>query len=345
MINGFPRILIIRFSAIGDVVRVLPALNALRHSFPHGQIDWAVEQKSKDILLDHPALDQIHVFKRPAEVKKAVLAFLQFCKTLRDSRYDIVLDFHGIFKSGIAAGFTRAKDRFAFAPPRGKELGYLFSNHKVRLPSMLLNRVEENMLLCEAANARPGAVEYSIPLSEEVEEAIDAYVQEQFQSAKRIVALHAPVDRPSKQWPIDRYAALADMLLSDGRFEVLLTWGPGQRACVEKLASKCKRNPHIAPETPGLKEYACMIRHCALYVGGDTGPMHIAAAMDVPVVAIFGGTSPQKHQPYNKISHILYAGPKELDRNLTERQAKAYLDAITADQVYDACIDLLKKPR
>lgn len=343
MLNGFPRILIIRFSAIGDVVRTLPALHALRDAFPHAQIDWAIEKKSRDVVIDHPALDQVHVFERPEGLKNGVRAFLQFCRTLRANHYDVALDFHGIFKSGLASKATRARERYAFAPPRGRELSYLFANHRVHLPSPMLNRVEENLLLSEAAGAVPSATEIIISLPEESEEAIDAYIQHEFQSAKRIIAIHAPVDRPEKQWPIARYAELADMLLSDGRFEVLLTWGPGQRACVEEICNKSRRNPHIAPETPCIKDYACLMRHCALFVGGDTGPMHIASAMDVPVVAIFGGTSPEKHQPYNKPCRVLYAGPTNLRHNLEADEAAKYLDAITSEQVYDACIDLLKR--
>lgn len=342
MLNGFPRILIIRFSAIGDVVRTLPALHALRDAFPHAQIDWAIEDKSQGIISGHPALDQIHIFERPEGLANGVRVFRQFCRMLRNARYDMVIDFHGIFKSGYASWASGAKERYAFAPPRGREMSHLFANRRVSLPSPLLNRVEENLALCEAAGAPSSSVDVMIAIPEEVEDTIDDYVQNEFQSAKRIVAVHAPVDRPEKQWPVARYAELVDMLLSDGRFEVLLTWGPGQRECVEDLCVKSRRNPHIAPETPTLKHYACLARHCALFVGGDTGPMHIASAMDVPVVAIFGGTSPEKHQPYRKPCRVLFAGPPGLLHNLDTKEAAAYLNAISTEDVYDACIDLLK---
>lgn len=342
MLNGFPRILIIRFSAIGDVVRTLPALHALRDAFPHAQIDWAIEKKALDIVAGHPALDQVHVFERPEGLLNGIREFRQFCRTLRDNRYDVTIDFHGIFKSGWASRATRAKDRYAFAPPRAKEYSQVFANHRVRLSSPLLNRVEENLALCEAAGAPGSSVDVMIAIPEEVEDTIDGYVQSEFQSAKRIVAVHAPVDRPEKQWPLSRYAELVDMLQSDGRFEVVLTWGPGQREDVEAICLKSRRNPHIAPETPSLKHYACLMRHCALFVGGDTGPMHIASAMDVPVVAIFGGTSPEKHQPYRKPCRVLYAGPAGLERNLEQAEAQGYLKAVATEDVYDACVNLLK---
>ncbi len=342
MLNGLPRILIIRFSAIGDVVRTLPALHALRDSFPHAQIDWAVEKKSEDIVSEHPALDQIHVFERPEGVWNGIKSFIRFCLLLRANHYDIVLDFHGIFKSGLASWFTRARKRFAFAAPRGQEFSPLFATTQVHLPSTTLNRVEENLLLCEATGAKSGTADVVIALPEEMEDAVEEFFQDEFQGAKRIVAIHAPVDRPEKQWPIAYFAELVDMLLCDGRFEVMLTWGPGQRACVEEICAKSRRNPHIAPETPCLKHYACLVARCALFVGGDTGPMHIAAAMDVPVVAIFGGTSPEKHGPYLKPCRILYAGPPNIPHNLDAKEASAYLAAIKPEAVYDACIGLLK---
>ncbi|HOH28351.1 MAG TPA: glycosyltransferase family 9 protein [Candidatus Hydrogenedentes bacterium] len=343
MLNGYPRILIIRFSAIGDVVRTLPGLHDLRAHYPHAQIDWAIEDKSQDIISENPALDQILVFNRPEGLWNGIKAFTRFCRRLRANRYDIVVDFHGIFKSGVASRATGARERYGFSRPRGRELSPLLANRRVSLPSTHLNRIEENLRLCSATGASGKTLDVIIALPEELEEDIDRYIQREFQGAKRIVAVHAPVDRAEKQWPIPYYAELVDLLLCDGRFEVLLTWGPGQRACVEQLCARSRRNPHIAPETPSLKHYACLVRQCALFVGGDTGPMHIASAMDVPVVAIFGGTSPEKHGPYRNPCRVLYAGPPNLSHNLKPAEAAPFLTAIKPEEVYDAAIRLLKQ--
>ncbi len=344
MLNGVPRILIIRFSAIGDVVRVLPALHALREAYPHAQIDWAVEPKSLDIVSDHPALDQVHVFERPEGFWQGARVFREFCKTIRDNHYDMVLDFHGILKSGLVMRASRAKDRYAFAPPRAQEMSHRFANHRVKLPSIQLNRIEENLFLAKAAGAERENLDVVIDVPDDVQDAIEAYIHEDFHSGKIIVAMHAPVDRPEKQWPLDHFIALADMLLADGRFEVMLTWGPGQRHIAQAIHDKAKRNPHIAPETPDIKHYAWLVRQCDLFIGGDTGPMHIASAMDVPVVAVFGGTSPAKHHPFRLPSRVLYAGPKDLERNLSPTEAAQYLDQITPEMAYDACIEILKAP-
>ncbi|HNT87533.1 MAG TPA: glycosyltransferase family 9 protein, partial [Candidatus Hydrogenedentes bacterium] len=170
---------------------------------------------------------------------------------------------------------------------------------------------------------------------------VDAYFDGALDGNKRVIAVHPAVDRPSKQWPVASYAALADMLLADGRFEVLITWGPGQRCVAEAVAVQAKRKPLIAPETPDLKQYAWLIHRCALYVGGDTGPMHIAAAMGTPTVAIFGGTDPAKHAPVGAPARVLYAGLEPPPGRVSTRAAQDAFARITPDDVYDACISLL----
>lgn len=345
MLNGIPRILIIRFSAIGDVVRTLPALHALRNAYPHAQIDWAVEPKSLNIISEHPALDQIHLFKRPEGMWESSRVFRHFCRMIRHSQYDMVLDFHGLLKSGLVMRASRAPQRFAFAPPRAREMSHLFANRRVALPSAILNRMEENLLLCAAAGAPCDSLEVTIAVPDEVQDAIESFMQDEFHSGKQIIAVHAPVDRPEKQWPLHHYAKLVDMLLSDGRFDVLLTWGPGQQEMARKVQEMARRNPHVAPETPDLKHYAWLVKQCALFFGGDTGPMHIASAMDVPVVAVFGGTSPAKHHPFREPSQVLYAGPENLQGNLSPAQAASYLEGITPEMAYDACVGILLPKR
>jgi lipopolysaccharide heptosyltransferase I len=342
MLNGVPRILIIRFSAIGDVVRVLPALHALRDAYPHAQIDWAVEPKSLDVIADHPALDQIHVFERPEGFWQGARVFREFCNKIKECRYDVVLDFHGILKSGLLMSASRAKDRYAFAPPRAQEMSHRFANHRIDLPSTQMNRIKENLAMSKAAGATGSNLDVVLAVSEDTQDTVEEYIHDEFQSGKLLAAVHAPVDRPEKQWPLAHYAALVDLLLADGRFEVLLTWGPGQREIATAVQQMAKRNPHIAPETPDLKHYAWLVKQCDLYFGGDTGPMHIASAMDVPVVAVFGGTSPAKHHPLRLPSTVLYEGPETLERNLTPAEAKQYLEKITPEMAYDACIEILK---
>jgi heptosyltransferase I len=342
MINGVPRILIIRLSAIGDVVRVLPALHALRDAHPHAQIDWAVEPRALDIIQDHPALDRVLVFERGSGQQRGFQIFRRFCRELRDNRYDVVLDFHGLLKSGLMARATRAKQRIGFARPRAKEGSWLFTKERVQLVSCRMNRIEENLELCKVLGARRPTLEVVIEVPEYIQDEIDDWFEAVFDAGKKIVLIHAPVDRPEKQWPLENYAVLTDMLLADGRYEVLLTCGPGQEQVVGKICALAKREPETAPDIPSLKHFAWMTQRASVYFGGDTGPMHIASAMGTPVAAVFGGTDPAKHAPLRKPSEVLYAGPENPPERVDLRVARENLARITPEMAFDACVRLAK---
>lgn len=341
MLNGVPRILIVRLSAIGDVVRVLPALHTLRNRYPNAQIDWVVEQKSYEVISGHPALDVIHVFERTGRAVEDFGAFVGLCKTLRDVKYEWVIDFHGVFKTGLLAAASGAKKRYGFARPRSKEFNFLFINQRVRLLTRFMNRIEENLELCKILDAKTHFLDVVLDIPEDVDDTIDAYFHKTFHGAKKVIAVHAPVDRPEKQWPIGRFAALADLIMSDGRYEVLLTYGPGQRRVIDEVVRRTHGKPHVAPETPDLKHYAALVEQCDLFFGGDTGPMHIASAMGAPVVAVFGGTHPSQHAPLRPPCKVLYAGPEIPTRSIDREHAAELFAQVTPEMAYDACVELL----
>jgi len=345
MLNGVPRILIIRLSAIGDVIRVLPALHALRDQHPYAQIDWAIEPKAAAIVEDHPAIDRVLVFDRPPHMRDSMKSFREFCKEIRESRYDVAFDFHGILKSGWILRATRAPERYGFAAPRAQEGSHLFANKRVRLPKQRLNRIEENLALCELAGARATTLDVEVEIPEEVGEDTDAFMQEAFDGGKRLIAVHAAVDRPEKQWPLDRYAKLCDMLLADGRFDVMLTWGPGQRDVAVQVSQIGFRKPVIAPETPTLKHLASLLQCCSLYVGGDTGPMHLASAMGAATVALFGGTDPALHAPFRDPCRVLYKGPNPAPPRVDTKHGARYLASIEVDEAFEACMGILLPSR
>ncbi len=338
MKQGSPRILIIRLSAIGDVVRALPILHVLREALPNARIDWIVERRSAAVVEGHPYLDTLHIFERQKQFWPSLQAFRELCRTIRAEQYDIVLDAHGILKSGVLMACSGARRRIGFAPPRAQELSYLFSNRRVRLGKAPLNRVEENLQLCHCVTPRVTYPSVTIYVPTDVQEHVDRFFDETFDGGKYVLAVHAPVERPEKQWPLDYFAALCDLLLADGRYDVLLTWGPGQFEIAEQVMHACRRKPVMAPETPDLKHYAWLIHRANLYFGGDTGPMHIASAMGTPVVAVFGGTDPVRHAPYRPPRKVLYTQDEPGWRRMP---AKERLRRITPEMAYDACVRLL----
>jgi lipopolysaccharide heptosyltransferase I len=339
VLNGLPRILIIRLGAIGDVVRVVPALHSLRDAFPHAQIDWAIERRASDVIDSHPCLDQVFVFERGPRFIESTRAFWRYCRALRANHYDIVIDFHGILKSGIITAVSGAPDRYGFARPRSREGSSLAINHRADLGVKALNRVEENLRLAELLAPRRQSLDVSFHVSPEVREQVEDYAFSTFESGKLLVLIHAPVDRREKRWPVEHFARLADMLQGDGRFEVVLTWGPGQLEYVLQIVEHSRRKPHVAPEMASLK-HLMWLCHCAdLFFGVDTGPMHIASAMGTPVVAIFGGTDPRRHAPLFSPSLVLTA--EQFDGGRVDGIAgEEKLRRIPPEGAYDACVRL-----
>jgi len=339
MLNGIPRILIVRLSAIGDVVRVLPALHCLRDVYPEAQIDWVVESKSAEVLEGHPALDRVLVFERAPQWTVSARNFLELCKIIRKSRYDVVIDFHGILKSGLITGVSGAPKRYGFARPRSREGSYIFTNKKTKLGSEVVNRIHENLALCFDFHPGYKSLDVTMAIPDDAIEAVEDFFEESFHGAKVVVAMHVPVDRPEKQWPLDHFAELSDLLLADGRFDVLLTWGPGQFKYIQEMLGYARREPVVAPATDSLKQYMAMVQQADIYFGGDTGPMHIASALDTPVVAVFGGTNPAQHATL-RIPYTVLTPESNTKKSGNASGKPTDMSRISPESAYDAIVDI-----
>lgn len=342
LLENINRILIIRLSSIGDVIRVIPAMESLKIAYPDALIDWVVEKKSADVLIDHPCLNECIVFERGNRITTSTKRFFRLCKLIQDKKYELVLDFHGIIKSGLISWFTQAKYRYSFAPPRAQEFSHLFATHKVYLPSdVILSRVEENFELIKAVGAQPVDYWRGIEIPITIEEEIENFLHNHIETDKELILIHPPVERPEKQWPLEYFAQLGDLLISDGRFEVMLSWGPNQLKIVKQVSELMKHKVHIAPETPTLKHLASLISHSKVFISGDTGPMHLAWIIHHPLIAIFGGTNPLQHAPKGPKCIYLYKGPVPFPRKMSLPQAQEALKSITPEEVYESVIKLI----
>jgi len=344
VIGGHPKILIVRLSAIGDVVRVLPAATAVRQAYPSAQIDWVVESAAADILQNNPDLDRILVFDRGPRLVKSFLLFAGLLARVHEQRYDIAIDFHGVLKSGLLLFATRADQRISFSRPRAREGSHWFANDRVMLSAPVMNRVDENLELVSNSTLNASPTISTIHIDKQINTKVFRTITERKKNHPWLVLIHAPVDRPEKWWPDERFAALIDLFLGDGRFDVILTHGPGQRAMLDPILDCCKHDPIVPPPCVSLREYAGLVSKVSLYVGVDTGPMHIAAAVGTPVVAIFGGTSPQMHSPVGAPLRV-FGGVRvsESTERATEVEARRALEGVLPSDVFSAAVDLLEE--
>jgi lipopolysaccharide heptosyltransferase I len=312
------RILIVRLSAVGDVVKTLPALTSLRRGYPKAHIAWLVEDRAADLLRNHPFLDEVFVFPR-SELGRAVTArrgrlrtiagCFRFLAGVRSRRFDMAIDFQGNFKSGLVMRMTGARLRVGYDRRNTTEGNYVFTNRRVPIADARVNRAEKYLAL---ARALGGAAEAKPVLPAWPEDAAmaEALLRDPRVSRRPLVVIHPGTSEfgAFKRWAPEQYGRLAQHLTRERGASVVVTWGPREHSLAEKVAAASGDAAVLAPATHNLRELAELLRRADLFVGADTGPMHIAAALDVPVVALFGPKDPVLHGPYGSNTRVVRAG-------------------------------------
>jgi lipopolysaccharide heptosyltransferase II len=349
------RILIIRLSAIGDVVRTLPAANALRDRFPGAHIGWVLEEKARDVLACQPEIDEIIVFQRerwrkgilnPLTFLRTIGEVCRFAKELRSKHWDIALDFHGILKTGLISYVSGAKDRVGFGRGYCKEWNYLFNNRKVIPRSTRMSRFERNCVLLRFIGVDGDRGDVDLHVSREDVDYVDQFFRDRGPAISTpLVAIHPGTSpkTPYKRWAPANYSELADRLVEELKASILLTWGPGERSMVDEVRGRMRVNAVVAPETHSLKQLAEIFRRCNVYIGSDTGPMHIASLVKTPVVGIYGPTDPIVNAPYEGTPHVIVRKdlPCSPCRNRMCKDVKC-MGAISTQDVLNAVKALLE---
>ncbi len=302
-------ILIVRLSALGDVVDVLPALRSLRFHFPNSKIGWLVEDRACSILSGHPDIDEIIVFPRKRwqrNILKRSTFFetlsdiVSFYRKLRNEGYDFVLDFHGNLKSGIMTILTGSKNRIGFGKGHSKEFNYLFTKYHISPPNKRVHRIDRNLALLSSLDIDTRFHKPELPISKQCQEYISLFLEKQDISSKPIILVHPCTSEYGayKRWSTSNYAFLTDMILEKFDANVIFTWGPNELDIVNDIVKKMNNSAVVACDTT-IKQLVELIRHADLFISGDTGPSHIASTLCIPTVAIFGPKDPVIYGPYN----------------------------------------------
>jgi ADP-heptose:LPS heptosyltransferase len=296
------RLLIVRLGAIGDVLRLLPAVRRLRAFSPRLHLAWLVEDLAAPLLEEHPDIDERIVLSR-AEIRGCgrsprLLAGLlrSLRRRLLAGRYDVAIDFQANLKSGLLTRLSGAPRRIGPSPRHGREMSFLFVNEWVDLSSATLNRVDRNLEIVGALGAANGPVEPSLPeRPEEGRAAVSLLAEAGFPAAPPVVLAPGTSARQAyKRWPVESWSRLARLLGAAG-IRTLVVWGPGEEPLARQVAAGSEA-ARLAPPT-GLRLMAAVLRRSALFVGADTGPMHLAWVVGCPVVALFGPTDPRINAP------------------------------------------------
>ena len=333
-----PRILISRLSAIGDCVLTTPLLCALRDHLPHAQITWVTERASATLLEGHPAIDELMVvpkgwLKSPAEIRR-------LRSKLRASRFDVAIDPQGLTKSTLVAWLSGAARQIGFHKPRGRELSRWFNRELVTPTKAHL--VDAQLELLKPLGIQNAAVRFELPLVAEVENKVDAMMQAVHLGCA-FVAVNPGAGWDSRLWSTYRYGRVARFLGERHQLPSFVLWsGERERAWAEEIVACSGGRAVLAPPTT-LPELASVLRRARMFVGSDTGPLHIAAAGGTPCVGLHGPTRPEASGAYGA-QHI-HIQTRFHDGTSRERRG-ANNDAmlrIDVETVVAACEELLAR--
>jgi lipopolysaccharide heptosyltransferase I len=327
------RFLVIRLSSIGDIVHALPAVAALGQSFPKAEIHWLIENRYASLLAGNPYVHRVIPLDTlswrgslpPASIVKEMGRTLM---ELRGRDYEAAVDFQGLWKSAMIALLSGAKERVGLAGPwmREPSAAVLYTDRVSAAGRQHV--VEENLALVEYLGARVGLWQFPLPHTPEA----DQYVEGQLARLKaRDFMLISPGGGwKAKRWAPENYALLLRHLESRFPGKILLTGSPEENELITGiLDSAGTKRAGYFPSS--VVQFIALARRAKLFLGGDTGPLHLAAAVGTPLVAIHGPTSPARNGPFDKADIVLY---NHAPVNHTRRDSNAtYIEGISVESV------------
>lgn len=335
-----PRILIVRLTAIGDVIHGLPVLCALRRALPNAFLGWVVEGGAGNLLEGHPALDAL--VRVPRRWLKSPREILKARRRLRELEFDTSIDLQGLTKSGIAAWLSGAPRRIGKAGTDARELSRWFMNEPV--PCGGQHVIEHYLDLLQPLGITSPAVQFDLPESPADAEMADAFLRAEGLAGGRYAVLNPGAGWPSKKWPAERFGHLARHLAARHGMPSVAVWcGAEEKSLAETMVAAGGSHARLAPPT-SMSELAGLCRRAALFVGSDTGPMHLAAAVGTPTISLHGPSRAEwcgAYGPQNVRLQSSYT-PDEAYKRVGADDAA--MRAITLAQVSAACDEMLARP-
>ncbi len=330
--RDFRKILLIKLSAVGDVVNTIPVLNKLRRRYPAARLDWLVTPAIAELLRHNPAITNVIEFAREDwSTPWRLTPFFNYARLaakLRKTGYDLVIDMHGQVRTAVFTLASGAPVRIGFDRPRAsvwdasprtfppearkhawqgaREGSWLAYTHHIPVPTLDLHAVDRYLSIGPMLGLEDGLPDFSFPIPRQAADRIDALLDYYGAADKKLAVLAPSTIWETKEWRSDGFAEVARQLLQKG-FAVTLIGAGRERDVCEKVAQLAPGVVNLAGETT-LTELAALIRRSTISVTNDSGPMHLAVALDRPVVSIFGPTDPVWIGPYGRADAVLQAG-------------------------------------
>ena len=303
-------ILIVKLSAIGDVIHTLPSLAALRELYPEAHITWVVEEAAAGLVNNHPLLNAVLISRRKSWIKylrkgefsRPLREMRAFLRELRKRPYDLVIDFHGLLKSALIVLLSGGKRKLGYDSMQ--ELSGLFYNEKIP-EDMNKHAVDRYLDFPRHLGAKIAKAQFILPSDNAAQARIQSLLEKYHLENKKFIAVNPVAYWETKLWDDEKFARLADLIKAKLDIEVVFTGS--EKESIEKITARMQdKAVNLAGETT-LPQLAYLYQKALLLVTTDSGPMHLAAAVGTPVVALFGPTNPQRTGPYGEGHTVIRA--------------------------------------
>jgi heptosyltransferase I len=333
------RVAVVMISTVGNAVHTLPVVNSIKAHRPDSRITWIMQPGSAALVQGHPAVDEVVVFDR----KRGVAGFAELRRSLAGHRFDVALNLQAYFKSGVATAFTGAPIRVGYDKARARDLTWLFSTD--RLPARPRGHVQDEFLEFLEFLGVPIRLEWGL---EPTQEEGVRYAPLLPDASGPTVAMVIGTTKAEKEWPAERYAALADRIGAElgGRTVLVGARSPREEEAAAAIRASASHKPLDLREWD-LRRLAYLLSRADVVVSPDTGPLHMAVALGTPTVALMGHTNPKRYGPYRQYGDLLvdaFGEPGE-DYPVDAPNRAGRMERITVDQVMEKVDVALRRYR
>lgn len=340
--HSFHNILVIKLRYIGDVLLATPVFRSLKNAYPKAKLTVVVNQGAEDILAHHADVDDILVVK-----KDSLFAQVRFLFEIRRRQFDCVLDLTDGDRSALLAWFSGAPVRLGFNDER--RWRGVFYTQVAQLPAGGGHRVDHDLAVLQPLSIPSVGTMPTLTVSMEDEQVADRILKEvgiaQQGNESRLVMLQPAARYWFKAWPEDRFVELADRLATEYGCHVLIGGGPQDVELAGRICRQTRVACSVVAGRTTLLQYAALLKRCALFIGNDSGAMHIAAAMGTPLVALFGPSNPSEWGPRCDQAEVIYKGLdcRACFHPTCRRGESNCMRLITVDEVYASAARMIRK--
>jgi heptosyltransferase-1 len=335
--QGKKRILIIKPSALGDIVLALPALASLRASFPDAKISWFVRSECAPLFDSVGGVDDIILFERKLLGKwwynpKAFAALVRLISRLRRGKFDIVIDLQGLFRTALFAWLAGCKKRLGMAESR--EFAGLFYTHKIAQDNDSVHLIDYYQKIVSAAGASAKSCEFNLTPTKRTVDSVKGLLTEHGIGSDRYAVFVPGSAHAFKCWPVQNFAALAEKVTSTFDLPIIAVGTSAEKDVVQILKSASNVPITDLAGLTDIPQLTALLGGAKIVVSNDTGPGHIAAALGVPVVLIFGSTNPARIRPYGRTNAVAAIELESRGREIESSDPRHAIENITVEHVF-----------